>query len=316
MYDTIIVGGGPAGLTAGIYSARYLIKTLVLSENTGGQILETTSIENYPGFINIGGMDLANKFKEQYIHNKGELIEEKVENIEKVSKGNQEVDKTSVQDNHFIIKTNKNTYEAKSIILTIGSKRRKLNVKGEKEFLNKGVGYCATCDAALYRDLKVAVVGSGNASAEAALLLAQYATDVTILIRKEKMKCEPILLKQIEDNKKISIKNKVNITEIKGDNMVNAVDLDNGEEIKLDGVFIEIGFIPDTTFSEQLNIELDEKKYIKVNAKQATNVKGVFAAGDITDNSDYFAQITTAQGEATVAAQSVFHYIKSMESEK
>lgn len=302
MYDTIIIGGGPAGLTAGIYSARYLIKTLVLSENTGGQILETTSIENYPGFKSIGGMDLANKFKEQYIHNKGELIEEKVEEIK--------------QDNNFIIKTNKNEYKAKSIIITIGSKRRKLNVKGEKEFLNKGVGYCATCDAALYRDLKVAVVGSGNASAEAALLLAQYATEVTILIRKEKMKCEPILLKQIEDNEKISIKNKVNITEIKGDNMVNAVDLDNGEELKLDGVFIEIGFVPDTTFAEQLNLELDEKKYIKVNAKQATNVKGVFAAGDITDNSDYFAQITTAQGEATVAAQSVFHYIKSMESEK
>ena len=301
MYDTIIIGGGPAGLTAGIYSARYLIKTLVLSENTGGQILETTSIENYPGFKSIGGMDLANKFKEQYIHNKGELIEEKVEEIK--------------QDNNFIIKTNKNEYKAKSIIITIGSKRRKLNVKGEKEFLNKGVGYCATCDAALYRDLKVAVVGSGNASAEAALLLAQYATEVTILIRKEKMKCEPILLKQIEDNEKISIKNKVNITEIKGDNMVNAVDLDNGEELKLDGVFIEIGFIPDTTLAEQLNIELDEKKYIKVNAKQATNVKGVFAAGDITNNSDYFAQITTAQGEATVAAQSVFHYIKSMESE-
>jgi thioredoxin reductase (NADPH) len=302
MYDTIIIGGGPAGLTAGIYSARYLIKTLVLSENTGGQILETTSIENYPGFKSIGGMDLANKFKEQYIHNKGELIEEKVEEIK--------------QDNNFIIKTNKNEYKAKSIIITIGSKRRKLNVKGEKEFLNKGVGYCATCDAALYRDLKVAVVGSGNASAEAALLLAQYATEVTILIRKEKMKCEPILLKQIEDNEKISIKNKVNITEIKGDNMVNAVDLDNGEELKLDGVFIEIGFVPDTTFAEQLNLELDEKKYIKVNAKQATNVKGVFAAGDITDNSDYFAQITTAQGEATVAAQSAFHYIKSMESEK
>ncbi len=301
MYDTIIIGGGPAGLTAGIYSARYLIKTLVLSENTGGQILETTSIENYPGFKSIGGMDLANKFKEQYIHNKGELIEEKVEEIK--------------QDNNFIIKTNKNEYKAKSIIITIGSKRRKLNVKGEKEFLNKGVGYCATCDAALYRDLKVAVVGSGNASAEAALLLAQYATEVTILIRKEKMKCEPILLKQIEDNEKISIKNKVNITEIKGDNMVNAVDLDNGEELKLDGVFIEIGFIPDTTLAEQLNLELDGKKYIKVNAKQATNVKGVFAAGDITDNSDYFAQITTAQGEATVAAQSAFHYIKSMESE-
>ena len=303
MYDTIIIGGGPAGLTAGIYAARYLIKTLVLSENTGGQILETTSIENYTGFNNIGGIELANKFKEQYLHNKGELIEEKVENIEK-------------QDTHFIIKTNKNTYESKSVILTIGSKRRKLNVKGEKEFLNKGVGYCATCDAALYRDLKVAVVGSGNASAEAALLLAQYATDITILIRKEKMKCEPILLKQIEDNKKISIKNKVNITEIKGDNMVNAVDLDNGEELKLDGVFIEIGFVPDTTFAEQLNIELDGKSYIKVNAKQATNVKGVFAAGDITDNSDYFAQITTAQGEATVAAQSAFHYIKEMESEK
>jgi thioredoxin reductase (NADPH) len=301
MYDTIIVGGGPAGLTAGIYSARYLIKTLVLSENTGGQILETTSIENYPGFNSIGGMDLANKFKEQYLHNKGELIEEKVEEIK--------------QDTHFIIKTNKNEYKSKSVILTIGSKRRKLNVKGEKDFLNKGVGYCATCDAALYRDLKVAVVGSGNASAEAALLLAQYATDVTILIRKEKMKCEPILLKQIEDNKKITIKNKVNITEIKGDNMVNAVDLDNGEELKLDGVFIEIGFIPDTTLAEQLNLELDGKKYIKVNAKQATNVKGVFAAGDITDNSDYFAQITTAQGEATVAAQSAFHYIKSMESE-
>lgn len=303
MYDVIIVGGGPAGMTAAIYSARYLIKTLVLSENIGGQILETVDIGNYPGFTQITGMDLAKKYKEQALHNKAEIIEEKVENIEK-------------KNNHFVLTTKKNSYETKSIIICIGSKRRKLDVKGEKEFMNKGVSYCATCDAALYRDASVVAVGSGNASAEAALLLAQYAKEVTILIRKEKMKCEPILLKQIEDNPKISVKNKVNIKEIKGDKMVTSIDLDNGEEMKVDGVFIEIGFIPDTTLSEQLGLELDEKNYIKVNAKQETNVKGVFAAGDITNASDYFAQITTAEGEATVASQSAFHYVKATENDR
>ena len=293
-YDTIIIGGGPSGLTAAIYCGRYLIKTLLISKDIGGQLLETMEIENYPGFEKISGMDLSNKMKAQAEKQGAEI---KTETVKKIKK-----------NKLFEIETDAGKHKAKTVILCLGSKRRQLNVKGEDDFKGRGVSYCATCDAAFFSKKTVAVVGSGNASAEAALLLAKFADNVTILIRKEKMKCEPVYLKKIEESEKITIKNKVNIKEINGTDVVTSVDLDNGENLELNGVFIEVGFLPDTTIAKDLKLDLDDRGYIKVNEKQESNISGLFAAGDITTASNHFAQITTATGEATIASESAYKH--------
>ncbi len=299
MYDTIIIGGGAAGLTAAIYCSRYLLKNIVLSKNYGGQLLETYDIENYPGTPHITGMELSNNFKDHAKKLGTETHNASVHNIKK-------------ENNTFTVETDIGEFKSKTIILALGSKRRELNVKGEQEFKGKGVSYCATCDAPFFADKNVAVVGSGNSAAESALLLEKYAKDIKILIRKEKMKCDQVSLKKINDSEKISIINKVNVKEIKGKDTVTSVLLDNKEELKLDGIYIEIGYLPDTSLIKDMEVELEEG-FIKVNNKQETNICGLFAAGDITTASNKFAQITIACAEATIAAHSTNRYLQELD---
>ena len=300
IYDLIIVGAGPAGLSAAIYASKYKLNTLVIGEELGGTATHAYKVENYPGFKSIPGIELMNKFKEQV---KGLAGIKNKEIIKLEKKGN------------FIITTRKGTYQSDALIFAAGTKRKALNIKGENEFLNKGVSYCATCDAAFFKDKVVGVVGGNDAAAMSALLLAEYAKKIFIIYRKEKIRAEPLRVSQLEKNKKIIIINNTNVIAVNGDKMVSSVTLDkefnHSKELNLSGLFIEIGSVPSTVLTKPLGIELDEQGYIIVDSSQKTNLEGFYAAGDITTSSNKFWQIVTAASEGAIAAHSVYEFLKN-----
>lgn len=300
VYDLIIIGAGPAGLSAAIYASRYNLNALVIGDETGGMAAYACKIENYPGFKSVSGIELMNKFKEQI---KG-LVDIKQERVIELKK-----------ENNFVITTKENIYKSKAVIIAAGTKRRKLNIIGEQEFIGKGVSYCAACDAAFFKDKIVGVVGGNDAAAMSALLLAEYAKRVFIIYRKEKIRAEPLRVSRLEKNKKVTIINNINVIAVNGDKIVSSVTLDkeykNSKELALDGLFIEIGSIPSTVLTKPLGIELDEQGYIIVDASQKTNVDGFYAAGDITTNSNKFWQVITAASEGAIAAHSVYEFLKN-----
>ena len=301
-YDLIIIGGGPAGLTASVYASRYRLKHLVFSAEPGGQLNEIHEIENYPGFVSISGFDLAQKMIEQ-VRNLGADI--KMESIIDIKKMNGD----------FRVAASENKYTAKNILLTIGTEYRKMNIPGEEKFKGKGVSYCATCDAAFFRGKIVSVIGGANSAAMAALLLAEYASKVYLIYRKEKLRCDPAFKEKIDASDKITVIYRTNILEIKGKDFVEKVILDNPYEDKtyldLQGVFIEIGSEPRDEIIKNLGVETDEQGFIKVNPDQSTNVPGVYAAGDVTTGSDKVRQIITAAAEGAVAAGSVYKKLQT-----
>lgn len=299
MYDLIIVGAGAAGSSAAIYAARYNLKTILLTESIGGATATAYKIENYPGFPSISGMDLVNKFQEHVESQNVEILLEPVEKIEKL-------------DNRFKV----NNYEAISIILATGTNKRKLGVPGEKEFLGHGVSYCATCDGFFFKNLKVAIVGGGNNALYAALVLTDLAKKVYLIHRRKEFRGEPIALTQIKSKDNVEFVLDSIVEEIKGDKLVSSVVVKNvvtneTKDIKVDGVFIEIGTIPNTSLAAELGVKLDDAGYVVVDNSQRTSVEGVFAAGDITTNSNHFEQIVTAVAEGAIAAASAYEYIKS-----
>ncbi|MBA3063946.1 FAD-binding protein [Candidatus Woesearchaeota archaeon] len=300
IYDLIIIGAGPAGLSAAIYASKYKLNTLVIGEELGGTATHAYKVENYPGFRSIPGIELMNKFKEQ-VKGLAGIKNEEIIKLEK--KGN------------FIITTSKGTYQSNALIFAAGTKRKALNIKGENEFLNKGVSYCATCDAAFFKNNVVGVVGGNDAAAMSALLLAEYAKKVFIIYRKEKIRAEPLRVRQLEKSKKITIINNTNVIAVNGDKMMSSVTLDrefnHSKELNLSGLFIEIGSIPSTVLTEKLGIKLDEEGYIIVDPAQKTNADGFYAAGDITTGSNKFGQIITAASEGAVAAHSVYGFLKN-----
>jgi thioredoxin reductase (NADPH) len=294
MYDVAIIGGGPAGVTAAIYASRYRLKTVILCNEFGGQVTKTHRIENYPGFRSISGMELAKHFRDQIEHNKIELIEKLVQGVRKV-------------DDHFLIN---NEIRARMVIIAMGMKHRKLEIPGEEEFIGKGVSYCATCDAAFFKDKTVGVVGGNDSAAVAADILAQYAKKVYIIYRKEKLRAEPAWIEVIEGESKIEIIYNTNVTQVKGDQMMDTVVLDSGEEMKLDGLFIEIGSVPSTALTEEIGVTTTDKGFIPVDASQKTNIDGVYAAGDISLGCNCMRQIVAACAEGAIAAQSIFITLK------
>ncbi len=300
-YDLIIIGAGPAGLTAAIYAGRYILDTLIFGEVQGGTITEAHKICNFPSEKEILGMRLASKMLD-HVQTLG--INPKTEKIEKVSK----------QNNIFKVKTNKKEYKTKKIILAVGREKQKLGVKGEEKFLGKGVSYCAICDAAFFKNKIVVVIGGSNAALTAALLLSEYAKKVYIVYRREKFfRAEPTWIKQVEEDKKIEILFNANIKEICGKEKIEKVELDSGDDLEVEGVFIEIGYVPNEKFSKQFGLKTEEG-YIKVNKKQETNIGGVFAAGDITNNP--LKQVITACGEGAIAANSAYEEIKSEKNKR
>lgn len=292
MYDLIIIGAGPAGCTAAIYAARYKLKMLMLYADMG-QISYAHSVHNYPGIEEISGIELAMKMMQQAIKLGADARMGDVNSIKKKGKS-------------FAVKTDEGSYEGKAIILACGSKHRKLDVKGEKEFAGKGVSYCVTCDGPLFAEKEVAVVGSSDSAITAALMLAKYAKKVYLLCR-ACPKGEPANIEQMKKEKKIEVAEGVEVKEIKGERFVNAVRLSNGKELAVEGLFIEAGLEPSIGLAKQLKIKLD-KGYIKADSEQKTNVKGAFAAGNITNRTG-LKQIITAAGEGAIAAHGAYRFL-------
>jgi len=291
IYDVIIIGAGPAGMTAAIYSARYHLKTLVIGILAGGLASEAHRICNFPTYPEIKGFELAHKLLNQVTELGVEIKHEKVEKIHG-------------KNNDLTIKTSDEEYKCKKLIIATGSKKKTLGVEKEFEFIGKGITYCATCDAPFYKNKIVAVVGGGNAALTAALLASEFANKVYILYRKEEFsKADPAWIKLIKENKKIEVLFKTEITELIGEKKVKAVKLNNGKIIELDGIFIEIGADPNTEIVKDLGVEL-ERNYIKTDAEKKTNVAGVFAAGDVTLNP--LKQIIVACGEGAIAADTAY----------
>jgi thioredoxin reductase (NADPH) len=293
MYDLIIIGAGPAGMSAAVYAARYKLNTLIFGEVIGGMASEAYEICNFLSYGKISGFELAHKMQ-QHVADLGlEIKTEKVTNINKEEK-----------DEIFKIKTDDNSYFSKKIILATGTEKRKLNLDNEDKFLGRGISYCATCDAAFFKDKIVGVVGGSNAALTAALLLSEFAGKVYIIYRRDRFfRAEPAWTERVNKNKKIHPVFNANVVELIGKERLEAVKLDNKKELKLDGLFIEIGSSPNTELPEELGIEL-ENGYIKTDNEQRTNVKGVFAAGDITAAS--LQQIIVAAAQGAVAAYSAY----------
>ena len=299
--DLVIVGAGPAGLTAAIYAERSGLNTVVLEKNNiGGQVAITPVVENYPGFTRIGGKTLMDMMAQQAIQYTE--IHEGEEVLDALKRGER-----------FEIKTNRATYKAKAILIASGAESKKLDVPGEREFQGKGVSYCASCDGYFFKDgKKVIVVGGGNTAATEALYLKNIGVDVTIVHRRDKLRAELFLQESLATNHIPVLWNSL-VKEIKGEKFVTHVVIEDmsGKTTKtlpVDGIFIAIGYVPANNLATKLGIETDEEGYLKVDEGHRTNVKGIYAAGDITGG---FKQIVTAVGQGSLAATTIFEDISS-----
>lgn len=299
-YDLIILGAGPAGLTAGIYAARYKLDSMIVGPDIGGTCNLAHDVENWPGYKGTG-MKLMQSFKEHVESFNVPIRTECVKSIRK-------------DGDIFSVTTQKGNYKTHSIMLAMGTQRRKVDAPGEDRLHGKGVSYCATCDAFFFRDKTVGVVGGANAAAMAAKILSEVAKKVYIIYRKERMRCEPARLEELENDPKVEFIYKANVADIIGKDKLEKVKLDTGREVDLDGLFIEIGGVPITALAKDVGVELADNHRIKVDGSMSTNVPGVFAAGDITTGSNEFNQIVTAAAEGAIAAQSAFNFTKSLKA--
>ncbi len=306
LWDVLIIGAGPAGFTAAIYAARFGLETLILSKDLGGNMALTDLIENYPGFPEgISGSELTARMHEHVKRLGVDIVFDEVERIDPAECAYYE------GPCKFTVKTkNGKEYRAKTIIIAVGAAPRKLKVPGEEELTGKGVSYCATCDGPLFKGKKVVVVGGGNTALQEALYLKSIGVDVTLVHRRQKFRADKILQDRFKESGIPAILDTV-VTEIIGKDKVEAVRLKNvktGEEkeMKVDGVFIFIGYEPKTDFVKHLGIT-DDYGYIPVDMHMRTKVPGIFAAGDITN---VFKQIAVAVGQGAIAANSAKEFLE------
>lgn len=303
LYDTIIIGGGPAGLTAGLYCARAKLNTLLFEKGTlGGQIAITDLVENYPGFPEgISGKELTQKFKEQAERFGLKILRKEVSKIEKKGK---EI---------FIHLRTGELVRSKTVILTVGSNPRRLGVPGEEEFLNRGVSYCATCDGALFEGVPIAVIGGGDSATQESLFLTRFASKVYLVHRRDQLRSQKHLQEKVFSNPKITfVPNKV-VEEIRGKDFVESLllrDTKDGSlsELPVEGVFIFIGLEPNTGFLKGV-VDLDDKGYIITDERMRTSMEGVFAAGDCRSGAT--GQVAVAVGECCIAAIEAERYIEN-----
>ena len=307
-YDFLILGDGGSGLAGAMYAARLGLKTLVLGNKSGselpvGGVITTTNIvENYPGFTKTSGMFIAKQIENHARdYNLVTIKEEKANDIKKLK-------------DCYVVKTNKAEYKAKTILFATGTKWKKLpeTVKGSRELERKGVNYCALCDAPLYKDKVIAVIGGSDSAAKDALFSTEHAKKVYIIYRGEQIHPEPINLERVKNNKKIEVINNTNVKEIRGHNKVEEVLLDkpyNGSDtIKLDAIFVAIGHEILSELAIKIGAKVNEGKEIIIDHKTSeTNLKGVFAAGDVTDKE--FKQLITGVADACTAAYYAYEYI-------
>ncbi len=301
MFDVIIVGSGPAGLTASIYTTRANLKTLIIAGAVwGGQLQLTTLVENYPGFPDgIQGPELMALMRKQAERFKPEIVEDNVSSIDFSSRP-------------FKVSVGTKTFEGKSVIIATGADSKKIGVPGEKEFAGRGVSYCATCDGAFFKEKDIAVIGGGDTAMEEALFLTHFAKTVTIIHRRDEFKASKIMLDRAKANPKIKFIVNTEVKEVIGDQKVTGVKLFNNKENKeneltIGGVFVAIGHVPNSAVFK--GIDVDEQGYVKVHDHYLTNVEGVFVAGDVHDR--HYRQAVTAAGYGSSAALEAERWLSS-----
>ena len=301
-YDLIIIGGGPAGITAGIYATRQKLNTLLITKDFGGQMgRKALSIENYPGFEEISGPELIKRFERHLRKQKIDIERDKVTKIKKVD------------SKFFVFTESKNKFEARAVIVASGADPRPLEVPGEKEFIGRGVSYCTVCDGPLFADKTVAVIGGGNSGFEAAIYLSKIAKKVYILEYAPKVAADKVNQERVKEIKNIQVITNAALQKIQGKKFVDSIvykerETQKEKVLKVEGVFIEIGSQPATSFIKGL-VDFNEKDEIKINHKTCeTNVEGLFAAGDITDIP--LKQIVVAAGAGAKAAFSAYKYLQ------
>lgn len=302
MFDILIIGSGPSGMTCAIYGARMNLKVAIIERNApGGQMVNTAKIENYPGFSSIDGATLSMNMYEQMTNFGVEFIGEEVEKIEKI-------------DNKFIVKTNYNVYEAKTVVIATGTKNRKLGVIGEDKFTGRGISWCAICDGSFYKGKEVIVMGGGNSALEEAIYLSSICKKVYIVHRRDEFRADKMIIENLEKCKNVSYLLSKTITEFASDNSKNLTKVkllnlkDNSEEwFNIDGVFEFVGQIPNSEIFKDLGI-VNEAGYIEVDKNFETKIKGLFASGDIIDKG--VRQIATAINDGAISALNASRYIK------
>jgi alkyl hydroperoxide reductase subunit F len=296
MYDLIIIGAGPAGITATVYAARKKMDFLVISGDIGGQAAWSGDIENYTGYQFITGPELASKF-EEHMRKYGVAVKEaeSVLDLRKI-------------DDKIVVKTDKGQYESRTAIVASGKRSRELSVPGEKEFKNKGLTYCATCDGPLFADKDVAVIGGGNSALDAVLQLMKIARRIYLINIVPHLTGDPVMIDKVHESGIVTVMNNAKVLEITGGEMVSGIKVRyDGEEktLPVEGIFVEIGLMPNSHFAPDL--EKNALGEIKVDCHNRTNIPGIFAAGDVTDVPEK--QIIIAAGEGSKASLSAFKYL-------
>ena len=299
MYDVIIIGAGAAGLTAAIYTCRKKLKTAILSMDIGGQTNLTSHIENYPGTGPMHGIELMQRFQNEAIGFGAEIIMGKANKVEKIENG------------FRVGLANGEEYECKALILAYGKVPKSLGIEGEEKFFGRGVSTCVTCDAPLYNNKEVVVIGGGNSAIEGALELAGIAKKVYVVHRRDTFRADEITVDKLKNNPKIELVLNSVSTKVIGDKNVGGLEVENintkeRRQFKVDGVFIEIGYVVDTTFVQHL-VKVNEKKEIIVDERGNTSHPGIFAAGDITPVP--FKQTVIAAGEGSKAALECYRWL-------
>jgi thioredoxin reductase (NADPH) len=300
--DLCIIGTGPAGLTAAIYAARYRVDQVLIGELDGGLMTSSHKICNYPSEIDISGIELTQKM---LAHVKQLEVPSVIGSVIKINK-NGEYFEINLSNNKHIL--------AKNILLATGTTHRHLGVENEEKLIGRGISYCATCDAMFYKNKTVAVVGGSDSANTAALYLAGVADKVYQIYRGEALRGEVAWIEQIKQNKRIEVLYNTQIAKINGINYLESIELDRefsgSNKLIIDGLFVETGSAPDGTLINQLGLKVDQQGYIETDSGQGTSEPGIWAAGDITTNSDGFRQIVTACSEGAVAAKSIFTYLQ------
>lgn len=302
MFDTIIIGSGPAGLTAAIYASRYKMSHIMLGKQPGGTVTYAHKLGNYPGLPGITGLELAQKMIKHAESLGTEIMAENVVKLEKEG------------DSFLITSETNKEYLTHTVVVATGTERRKLQVPGEKEYLGRGVSYCTTCDAPFFKGKIVALVGGNDGACGGATHLSEFAEKIYLIYRKDQLRAEPFWVEEVLGNPKIEVVYNTNVTAITGDEQkVTAIKLDKpycGQEtLSVDGIFVEIGGIPASSFLVPAGVELNDGNYVVVNEKMETNIPGIFAAGDVTDRSLILQQAITAIAQGAIAVSSVYKFL-------
>ena len=295
MYDLIIIGAGSAGLPAGIYASRYKLKNIIIGEMPGGALSTSHCVENFPGVLSAPGAEIMDNFKKHAESAGSEILQDHVEVVSKIG------------ENHFSVSTmgGKN-FDAKRILLATGNTYKMLGIPGEKEFYGQGVSYCATCDGNFYKNLTVGVVGAGNTAITEALYLAEIAKEVHIFVRGNVIRAENIWTEKANNTSNIIFHMNTQVTEVQGNMMgVTGVILNTGENLTLDGLFVAIGSTPITNIVDNLSPQKDGEWCLVVDQRQETTIPGLYAAGDVTTNSNKFRQTIMSAAEGCLAANSI-----------